>query len=61
MLHWSRIDTLRHAVKVDKKAEEDLVCRWTVLVNPTQIAQDGDAGNILAMESQHTCSLLAES
>lgn len=50
MLHWTRIDTFGHTVKVDEKAEEDLICGRAILMNSAQIAQNRNAGNVLAVE-----------
>lgn len=59
-LHRTRVYSLRHAVEIDKQAEEHLVCCRTVFMNPAQVAQDGYAGHILSVECQHTCCLLAQ-
>ena len=55
----SAVDGLRHAVEIYQQAEEDFIGGGTILVNPAQIAQDGDAGHILSMERQDARLLLA--
>lgn len=51
--HDQIVDSLRHPVKVDKQAEEHLVCRRAVLVYSRKVAEDGDGGNILAVEGKN--------
>lgn len=54
------VDQLRHAVKVDQQAEEHLVCGWTVFVDASEVAEDGDARHVLTVKSKHTGGLWAE-
>lgn len=58
--HRTGIDPLGHSVEVDKKAEEHLIGGRAVLMNPAEIAEDGYARHVLAVESEDTCGLLAE-
>lgn len=48
-----------HAIEIDQKAEENFVGSWAILVNAAEIAQNGNARNILAMERKHTVGLCA--
>lgn len=52
-LHLPRVDPLGHAIKVDEKTQEDLVGSGAVLLYAAEIAQNGDAGHVLAVKGQY--------
>lgn len=51
------VDHLSHAVKVNQKTQKHFIRRRTVLVYATQIAQNRDAGHVLAVECQNAGGL----
>lgn len=60
MGHEASIYPLGHSVEVDEQAQKNLVRRRTVLVDPAEIAENGDTGHILAVEGQDTRRLLTQ-
>lgn len=54
------IDKLGHAIKVDQQAQENLIGGWAVFVDAGEIAEDGDAGDVLAVECENAGGLRAE-
>lgn len=52
LLQAALVDHLGHAVKVHQQTQKDLVRRRTVLVDAAQVAEDRDAGHVLAVERQ---------
>lgn len=54
------IDHFRHPIKIHQQTQKNFICRWAVFMNPAEIAQDGDARNILPMESKNTGVLLTQ-
>lgn len=60
MTPLASVHQFRHTVKVDQQAEKDLVRRGAVFVNASQVAQDGNARDILAVECKHTGRLRAQ-
>lgn len=59
-LNEARVDALGHAVKVDEQAKKDFVGGGTILVDAGEVAEDGDCGNILAVEGEDASRLRAE-
>ena len=57
-LHRTSIDALCHPVEVNEEAQEDLIGSGAVFVDAAEIAEDGYAGHIFAMESQDASGLL---
>lgn len=47
------VDKFRHAVEIDQQAEEDLVGSRAVFVDAGEVAEDGDARDVLAMEGKN--------
>lgn len=60
-LHGARVDLFRDSIKVNEKAQKDLIGCRTILVNAAQIAQYAYCWHILAMESQHTRGMYRKS
>ena len=54
------VDHFRHAVKVNQQAQENLVRRRAVLVYAAQIAQNRDAGHVLAVKCNDAGRLWTE-
>lgn len=54
------VDELRHAIKVNQQAQKNLVCGRAVLVDAGEVAEDGDAGHVLAVEGQDAGGLRAQ-
>ena len=54
------VDELRHAIKVNQQAQKNLVGGRTVLVDSGEVAEDGDAGHVLAVEGQDAGGLRAQ-
>lgn len=59
-LELSTIDKLGHAVEVDQQAQEHFVCGRAIFVDAGEVTEDGDAGDILAVEREHARGLRAE-
>lgn len=54
------LDQFGHAIEVDQHTEEDLVRGGAVFVDARQVAQDADAGDVLAVEGQDAGGLGTE-
>ena len=43
---------LGHAIKIDEKREEDVVCRWTVFEYAEEVGFESDSGDISCVEGE---------
>ena len=59
-VNMSSIDHFGHAIEIDQQAQKDLVSGGTIFEDAVEIAEDGDARHILAVESQHARGLRAK-